>query len=278
MFMFIVAVLVGASSPATAQLPDLGNFGSLLNSGGGAAATDFAALSKLLGDHKAFTAKLDVKIYDADLKEKTSVPMDFARLDDKMRMELETEQLVSRAMPGGSGAFLKQLNMDRIIITLRPDLSASFVTFPGIQASLRSALGKEEKIDPAKQPKLESTDLGKETLDGRACVKKKIVATPDAGKQTEYTVWQATDLKDFPVQVKTKEKNDTILLRYTDVKLARPDAKSFDTPAGCKEYTDSKEMMQAVMVKLMSEAAAAAATPETPASLPAQEKPAKTDK
>ena len=273
-----VAMLAIASVSALAQLPDLANFGNLLSFGGGAAATDFAALSKLFGEHKAFTAKLDVKIYDANQKEKTSVPMDFARLDDKMRMELETEQLVNQAMPGGSGALLKQLNMDRIIITIRPDQSARYVTFPGIQASLKNTLTKEEKADFEKQAKLESTDLGKETLDGRACVKKKIVATNDKGKTTEYTVWQATDLKDFPVQVSVKEKNDTVIMRYKDVKLAKPDAKHFDIPADCKEYTDTKEMMQAVMMKLMNDAAAAAATPEPPTSLPAPEKPAKADK
>jgi len=279
-FMFAVALTVSTHLPGFAQLPNLG-LGNLGNLGGGALATDFAALAKLFGDHKAFTAKLDVRVYDENEKDKASVPMDFARLDDKMRMELDAEQLVNAAMPGGSGAFLKQLNMDRIILTLRPDQEARFLTFPGIQSTLKNALTAAEKADFAKQPKLETTALGKETLDGRACVKSKVVATDDKGTQTEYTVWRATDLKDFPVQIITKEKKDTVIMRYKDVKLAKPDAKLFDTPADCKEYTDSKEMLQAVMMKMMNDAAAAAATtdaapPATPAKPAAA--PEKSDK
>jgi hypothetical protein len=196
-----------------------------------------------------------------------------------MRMEIEMEKLMDQTMPGGSGAVLAQLGMDRIILMMRPDKGSRYIVIPGIKSSLKNALTADEKGDFEKQPKFETTTLGKETLDGQACVKSKVTVTDAKGTQTEYTVWRAADLKDFPVQVMTKEKNDTVIIRYKDVKFTKPDAKLFDTPADCKEYADPKEMMQAFLAKMMSDAAAASATPETPAAPEPAEKPkAKSEK
>jgi hypothetical protein len=268
-----VVAALGVGLSGYAQMPNLDAFSKI----GGAAATDFATLAKLLGDHKEFTAKLDVRVYDRDQKEKVSAPMEISRLGDKMRMEIEMEKLTDSSLPGGNGSVLAQLGMDRIILLMRPDKGSRSIVIPGIQAILKNELTAAEKADFEKKPKFETTTLGKETLEGQACVKSKVVVTNDNGKVTEYTVWRASDLKDFPVQVMTKEKSDTVILRYKDVKFAKPDAKLFEAPADCKEYADPKEMMQAVVAKMMKDAAEASAAAEPPATPAPAEKP-KVDK
>jgi hypothetical protein len=50
----------------------------------------------------------------------------------------------------------------------------------------------------------------------------------------EATTWNAGDLKDLPIQIETKQKDKTVIMRFTHVELAKPDAKQFDVPA---DYT-----------------------------------------
>lgn len=239
-----------AGSACLAQLPSIG--------GAGALGTDFATLSKLFGDHPGFSAKSDFRIYDKNQKEKISATMGFAYLENKFRLEMDMTQIKNSDIPASAGAAMKQLGMDRVVSIVRPEKKASYLIFPGIQSYINTPLSKIDTDAYEKKPRLEKTVLGKETLDAHACVKNKVVTTNDKGEKSEFTVWNATDLKDFPVQILTKEKDDTVIMRYKEVKLARPEAKQFDVPSDFKEYADYTALMQAVMMKMMNDAAAPA--------------------
>ena len=242
-----VALLLGLSASASlAQLPG----------GASAPGTDFATLSKLFGEHKAFTAKSDVRVYDKTNKETTSVVMLFVCLDSKSRVEIDISQMKSKDLPPGAVAAVKQMGMDRLITIVRPEKKARYLIFPGLQSYVNTPLTAEETASFAKDPKIEKTAIGKETLDGHACVKNKVITTDGKGAKTEFTVWNATDLKDFPVQIMTKEKDDTVIIRYKEVKLEKPDAKQFDVASNYKEYTDFLALTQAATMKMMNETAA----------------------
>jgi hypothetical protein len=217
-----------------------------------------AALSKLFGDVKAFSASSEVQVFDKDQKEKLSTPMDFALLDGKMRVEIDMGQMKNKDVPAAAAASLKQFGMDRVVSIIRPDKKASYIIFPGMQSYVNMPLPKEDVETYEKNPKLEKTVLGKETLDGHPCVKNKVVMTDDQGRKHEATVWNASDLKDFPVQIQTKEKNDTVILRFRQIRLAKPDAKQFESPAGYKEFNDVQSLMQGVMMKMMNSGGAPA--------------------
>jgi hypothetical protein len=98
---------------------------------------------------------------------------------------------------------------------------------------------------------MEKLGIGKETLDGHPCVKNKLTFTSAKGGKEELTVWNATDLKDFPVQVLAKQSDETVVTRYKQVQLSRPDAKLFDLPAGFKEYSDPQSFMQGIASKII---------------------------
>jgi hypothetical protein len=85
-------------------------------------------------------------------------------------------------------------------------------------------------------------------------VKNKVVITDDKGQKSEVTVWNATDLKDFPVQIQTAEKENTVVMRYRDIQFAKPDAKQFDAPAGFTEFGDVQQLMEGVMKKMLGSA------------------------
>jgi len=63
-------------------------------------------------------------------------------------------------------------------------------------------------------------------------VKNKVVIRNQQGPVLEAVTWNASDLKDLPVRVETREKDTTVVMRFTKVQFTRPDALQFEVPAG----------------------------------------------
>jgi hypothetical protein len=175
-----------------------------------------------------------------------------------MRIEIDTTQIRNKDMPAAGAAALKQLNLDRVISVTRPDKKATFIIFPGQQAIVKSPMTASDVESFQKTPKIKKVEIGKETLDGHPCVKNRVTITNDKGAREESTVWNATDLKDFPVQIMTKENDDTVVIRYRQIQFAKPAAATFDAPPGYKEYADVNAFMAGLMAKVLGGGAPAA--------------------
>jgi hypothetical protein len=90
--------------------------------------------------------------------------------------------------------------------------------------------------------------LGKETLNGHPCVKSKVVLTDDKGQKQEITVWDASDLKNFPIKVQMTEEGQNIVMQYKDIQFSKPETKQFEPPTGFAKY----DTMQGLMTEKMS--------------------------
>lgn len=209
-----------------------------------------ASFTKIFGVHNAFTADMNMDITTPDGKT-MSLPAKFAVIDTKMRSEIDMTQVKGQALPPAAMDSLKQMGMDRVVNITRADLKTTYIIYPGIKSYAKMSLSKQDAAVLDKDLKIETTALGKETVAGHPCVKNKVVMTT-ADKQTqEFTVWNATDLKDFPVQVKTSNKEGSLLMRYDNIKMAKPDAALFEPPTGYTAYADIQQMMMAEMQKMM---------------------------
>jgi len=239
----VLAAILLAGFGAGAQLPG----------GGGSPAGISAALIKLFGNIPGFTAKADVQVLDKDGKEITSAPMDFALLDEKVRVQVDMTQMKNKDLPPDAAAGLKQMGMSQVISIIRPDKKIIYIIYPEQKCFMTMPMPKEDADAIAKTPKIEKTALGKETIDGHACVKNKVLITDDKGQTLEATIWTANDLKDFPLQIKTTEKENTSIVKYKQVQFTKLDAKQFDPPAGYTEYNSPQELMQGLMKKMLSE-------------------------
>jgi hypothetical protein len=74
-----------------------------------------------------------------------------------------------------------------------------------------------------------------------------VVGGGEKGSSLEATTWNASDLKDFPIQIQTEEKGNTTLMRFRQVQLAKPEAKDFELPTGYKEYQDQQQLINGVI-------------------------------
>jgi hypothetical protein len=208
-----------------------------------------AAMTRLFGDLKGFSAKAEMRVTDPAGRPSISVPMNFAMLDDKVRLDIDMTQLKGPQVQSDQVALLKQMAMDRVACIVMPDKRARHIIFPALAAYVEMPLPEDEVAALNHDFKLHKTPLGKETIDGHPCVKNRVVMGDAKGQTGEAVVWNATDLKEFPVQMQMNDKDGAVIVRYTEVHLGRPDAKQFVTPAGFIKHTDMQQLMMAVVQK-----------------------------
>lgn len=220
-FPAVLPVILLAGQAAFAQVP-----------GTGAPAGINAAFVKLFGKVSAFTAKVDTQVTDPYQREVVRMPMEFAVLDSKVRLEIDMAQIQSKDFTATMLATLKQAGLDRMTTVFRPDKKATHLIYPGVQSYQELPQAKEEAEAFEKGLSLEKTVLGKETIDGHACVKHKVIVKSGKGPVLEAVTWNATDLKDFPLQIEMKEKGNNVRMRFAQVRFVKPDAKQFEIPAG----------------------------------------------
>jgi hypothetical protein len=189
-----------------------------------------AAFVKLFGNVTAFSARMETQVLDRSGQESVRMPMDFATLSNKVRMDLNLEQTVSRDLPANMISVMKQQGMERIISIFRPDQKATLLLYPGPKRyqALPLAKGEADAIDKGLQ--VEKTALGKETIDGHACVKNQVVVRNQQGPVLRATTWNATDLKDLPIRVEMKKEESKVVITFKQVQFAKPDPKRFDVP------------------------------------------------
>ena len=76
-----------------------------------------------------------------------------------------------------------------------------------------------------------------ETFDGHSCkIEKATFTATDDRPPVKMKLWEAEDLKGFPVKMGIMTKTRTITITYSDVKLDPPDASLFKLPAKCPEF------------------------------------------
>ncbi|MBI5773649.1 MAG: DUF4412 domain-containing protein [Verrucomicrobia bacterium] len=202
---------------------------------------------KVFGENSAFSATMLMQANDPSTGEVT-VPGKLAFDGGKSRFEMDITQMKGGRMPPGAAEQVKAMGMGEMVVIARPDKKASYLIYPGLQAYADVPLKGGDAADP-NDFKMESTELGKETVDGHPCVKNKVIITDKESNKHEMTVWNATDLKKFPVKIETNEQGKKAVMTFKDIKLAKPDAGQFEPPSGATRYDNPQAMMQDVMMK-----------------------------
>lgn len=206
------------------------------------------AMTKLFGNVNGFSAKAEMQMTSTAEKEPTTMNIEFALLEGKVRTAMDMASMKSAKMTPGVAAQLKQMGMDKMISISRPDKKVDWLIYPGLQGYIETPTPQDEAESAERSDcKIDKTELGKETVETHPCVKNKVIVTCPNAKAQEFVVWNATDLKDFPAKLEMKQNEGTVIMVYRDIKLAKPDAAQFEPPAGFKKYASMQEMMMANM-------------------------------
>jgi outer membrane lipoprotein-sorting protein len=206
-----------------------------------------AALAKFLTRDTAFTATAHVVSTGKKARNNQSMVMDFAVDGGNMRNEMDMTKMSGVRASDVDG--MKQMGMDKMVILKQAAKHAAYIVYPNLQSYCDMPPGKP--VDP--DGKLEKTELGDDTVDKHPCKKSKLTFTDKEGRSAEALVWEATDMKNFPIQYQTVDEGQTTTTTFSDIKMGKPDASLFELPASYKKYGSMQEMMMGNMQRMMQQ-------------------------
>lgn len=204
--------------------------------------------NRVFGENTAFSGELEVQLPSSSGETK-SIPAKVCSLDGRMRLELDMASLGGANLPPDAAAQMKAMGMDRMVLLNDPAKKTAYMIYPGLESYVEFEQKDAEDAKAAEKHKLETTELGKETITGHPCVKNKVVITDDKGATHEFTTWNATDLKKFPLKIVTSQGGKEVTMLFKNPKLAKPDAALFELPKNHQRYGNFMEMMQEAMMK-----------------------------
>jgi len=239
----ILAASALAAVSASAQ--SAANVAGPLNNGG---------IIKLFGANNSFVSKAEIRSVDnKSKKETTSLPMTFSMLDGRIRLEVDLNDMKSTERPDPAFLYSKQLGMDQMIAVIRPDKKDDLVIYPKTASYADVTMTKEEEEDFAKKYDVKKTTTGKETVNGHPCVKHEVTLTAGKNEKQSLLVWNATDLKDFPIQIHILGGDETVVMSFQDVKLIKPEARLFEPPEGLTRFDTAEKLVKALVAKSSAE-------------------------
>jgi len=233
-FACTVCGLVSLASVSWAQMP-----------GGKPPPDPCAALAKFFSRDAAFTASAKVVVTAKKARDNQTMVMHFAVSGRKMRNEMDMTKMGGVRASDVEG--MKQMGMDQMVVLALPEKPATYMMFPNLKSYCD--MPTSGKGNP--EGKVEKTELGSDTVEKHACKKSKLTFTDKDGQTAEAMVWEATDLKDFPIQYQTVENEQTTTTTFSDIKMEKPDASLFDLPADYKKYGNMQALMMGNMQRLM---------------------------
>jgi hypothetical protein len=199
------------------------------------------AIAKLFGNNNAFSATIEFH-YSQSSGNEMVMPCKITHSVDKSRFDMDMSKFQSGNIPPQAIAQMKQMGLGKIITITHRAKKLTYVIYPDIKAYVENAT-EEASADPSNY-RAEATRLGGETIDGHSCIKNKVVVTGPDGVAHESIVWNASDLKQFPVKIQTRsEKGVPMVMFFKEVKLVKPDAAQFDLPAGLRKYDNMMSLM-----------------------------------
>ena len=91
----------------------------------------------------------------------------------------------------------------------------------------------------------EKKKIGTEKIDGHPCNKYDAVYYRKSSPNEKHkaVIWEATDLKDFPIKMEFAAPQGKTTIMYKDVKLGAAKASMFDVPKGYKKANSVQEVM-----------------------------------
>jgi hypothetical protein len=82
---------------------------------------------------------------------------------------------------------------------------------------------------------IERSPAGTDTVDGHSCKVENLTVTGKSGKPVKMKVWEADDLKGFPVKVEVQTDKGPISILYKDISFDAPAASLFTHPDNCQQ-------------------------------------------
>jgi hypothetical protein len=236
-FLTLLAAATVCSATAFAQM-------------GGAGGGLDTSLDQLFDKTPVFTATLQTVMAGPSGSMSASTKMYYDH--GSSRSEMDMSNVHGSTLPPNALTQAKALGMDRVI-TIAPSGHAKVYT---VYPNLHGYISSPVPAGSDKKDNIQITRLGTETVQGHPCIKNQLTI---AG-QPPLTVWNATDLNNFPIQITITDQGANATMNFVNISFGGIAAAEFNPPAGYKQYASIQELMQAAIISHVG-----GGTPATPA-------------
>lgn len=139
--------------------------------------------------------------------------MKIYRSSDKMRTD----------MPGSMGYVIMELSQHNNYMVMN-GMCMQMATQP-----------QQNPFAQAQDATIDRSPAGTDTVDGHACKVENLTVTSHNGKATKMKVWEADDLKGFPVKVEMQTEKGPVTVEYKDISFDAPAVSLFTHPQDCRQ-------------------------------------------
>lgn len=167
-----------------------------------------------------------------------SVPCDIAILNGAMRLEVESLAVASNTPPTQAANF-RQMHSITIV---RPDRNRMYLVYPAVHSFVELAYWKSSGTDPMPMPRVSRGLTTNETVGDQGCLRSDWTFTEANGQTFGVTAWCATNLNNFPVQLKIG--SPPVLVDFQDLHLKAPEPGLFEPPPGYTKYAGIQSVIE----------------------------------
>lgn len=217
--------------------------------GGQPSGGDYSSLMKLWGD-RPFSAKVVTQELDKKGRATELAAAEYAYSKGRLRIEMRMGETAAGQKRRKATDELADLGMDHIVMLVLPNEKGPFMIYPSLSAYCQIPETNPTQTAAGSEPKISREELGKETIEGRECIKS-LVTIEEGKSKTQCTVWEAVDLDRFPIQTEMVEGGKLIRTTFKELKFKAPPEALFQVPQGFTRYKDMQEMMMGAMQRLM---------------------------
>ncbi len=225
----------------------------------GPAASFDNGMEKLFGANPVFSATMQTKMDGPNGPMTVKTKMFFDHENSRTEMNMADAQ--GSSLPPDAVSQMQAIGMDKVVSISLADKKNIYVVYPNIH----SYVGMEipGSGSDTNEFKTQITKIGDGTVDGHPCIENKAVVW--SGDQTnDFTVWNATDLKNFPVQITMSQQGVSVTISFQNVSFDKLDPSLFRPPANYTRYGTIQDLMQSAMMNHPSGMPGLPGTPAPP--------------
>jgi hypothetical protein len=173
-----------------------------------------------------------------------SVTSVVAHAEDPFEFKQFSATMVTPGMPSQMGEGMKmyrsgdKLRIDLpngYMITEMSSHTNYMVMANGMCMQMPPPPNQQNPFSQAHDATIERTSAGTDTVDGHPCKVESLTVTPRNGEPKKMKVWEAQDLKGFPVKVEIESSHGPLAVLYKNVSLADQDPSLFSHPQNCRQ-------------------------------------------
>jgi hypothetical protein len=94
---------------------------------------------------------------------------------------------------------------------------------------------QQNPFSQAQDATIDRSPAGTDTVDGHSCKVENVTVTPHNGQPSKMKVWEAQDLKGFPVKIEMESSHGPVTVEYKDISLDEPPVSLFTHPDNCQQ-------------------------------------------